>query len=169
MVQKNIPYINKSGHSMFWNSMWDTKNNYSKFLQRDFFIKSFINYFFSDFLQNQFIFKFNLNNLSLFSINSDYNLNLIEINNKYINLYLNNNSNLDIYNSKVWLFKYQSWVIIYFFIFSKFNSYILKKNFKINNNSLYLYNYLNNYYINLLRLNFNKKYSKSFILNKNNF
>ena len=169
MVQKNMPYINKSGYSMFWNSMWDSKNNYSKFLQKDFFIKSFCNFFFSDFLQNQFIFKFNLNKINLINIKNNYNLNFLEKNKTYINLYLNNNFNSDIYNSKIWLFKYQNWIIVYFFIFSKLNSYIFKKNAKLNKNNLYLYNYINNYYLNVMQLNFNKKYSHSFIFNKNNF
>jgi hypothetical protein len=169
MVQKNIPYINKSGYSMFWNSMWDNKNNYSKFLQKDFFIKSFINYFLSDFLQNQFIFKSNLNKIDFVNIKNNYNLNFLDKNKNYINLYLNNNYNLDIYNSKIWLFKYQNWIIIYFFIFSKINSYIFKKNIKFNKNNLYLYNYLNNYYLNLMKFNTTKKYTESFIFNKNNF
>lgn len=169
MVQKNMPYINKSGYSMFWNSMWDSKNNYSKFLQKDFFIKSFINYFLSDFLQNQFIFKLNLQKFDLNIIKNTYNLNFLENNKSYINLYLKNNFNTNLYNSKVWLFKYQNWIIIYFFIFSKINSYVFKKNVKFNKNNLYLYNYFNNYYLNLLKLNSNKKYSESFIINKNNF
>lgn len=169
MVQKNMPYINKSGYSMFWNSMWDNKNNFSKFLQKDFFIKSFINYFFSDLLQNQFIFKINLNKIDFNNLKNNYSLNFLENNKNYLNLYLNNNFNLDIHNSKIWLFKYQNWLIIYFFIFSKANSYIFKKNIKFTKNNLYFYNYLNNYYVNLMKLGINKKYSNSFFFNKNNF
>jgi len=169
MVQKNMPYVNKSGYSMFWNSMWDSKNNYSKFLQKDFFIKSFISYFLSDFLQNQFVFKFNLNKVNIKNIKDIYNLNFLDNKKNYINLYLNNNNNLDIFNSKIWLFKYQNWVIIYFFIFSKITSYIFKKNVRIKKNNLYLYNYLNSFYLNCIKLNLNKKYSESFIFNKNNF
>ena len=169
MVQKNIPYINKSGYSMFWNSMWDSKNNYSKFLQKDFFIKSFINYFFSDFLQNQFIFKINFSKLDFNKIKLKYDFNFLTVKKNYINSYLNNNINNDIHISKIWFFKYQNWVILYFFIFSKTNSYVFNKNFKLNKNNLYFYNYLNSYYFNLLKLNFNKKYSNSFFFLKNNF
>ena len=199
MVQKNIPYINKSGYSMFWNSMWDNKNNYSKFLQKDYFIKSFINYFFSDFLQNQFVFKTNFNKLDLNSIKLNYNYNFLSNNKNYLNLflnnkinnefflknvydfnsinknknylnyYLNNNFNSDIYLSKIWLFKYQNWIILYFFVFSRNNSYVLKKNTKFYTNNVYFSNYLNNFYLNLFKLNVNKKYSDSFIFSKNNF
>jgi len=169
MVQKNTPYINKSGYSMFWNSMWDSKNNYSKFLQKDFFIKSFINYFFSDFLQNQFIFKMNLKKLHFNEIKNKYDLNFLNSNKNYINLYLNNNNfSNELHISKIWLFKYQNWIVLYFFIFSKSNSYVFNKNLKLYKSNLYFYNYLNNYYLNLLKLNFNDKYSKSFFL-KNNF
>lgn len=169
MVQKNMPYVNKSGYSMFWNSMWDNKNNYSKFLQKDFFIKSFINFFLSDFLQNQFVFKTNFNKLVLKNLKNNYNLNFLENNKIYINLFLNNNFNLEVHSSKIWLFKYQNWIIIYFFIFSKLNSYIFKKNLKFSKNNLYFYNYLNNFYLNAMQLNINTKYSESFIFNKNNF
>jgi len=169
MVQKNMPYVNKSGYSMFWNSMWDSKNNYSKFLQTDFFIKSFINFFISDFLQNQFIYKFNINNIEFELLKKNYNLNFLENKKNYINTYLNNNFNPDIHISKIWLFRYHNWIIIYFFIFSKTNSYILKKNIKFNKNNSYFYNYFNNYYLNLTNLNINKKYSDLFFFNKNNF
>ena len=169
MVQKNMPYINKTGYSMFWNSMWDSKNNYSKFLQKDFFIKSFLNFFLSDFLQNQFVFKYNLNKNNFLLLKKNYNLNFLEDNKKYINLYLNNNFNPDIYLSKIWLFKYQNWIIIYFFIFSKSNTYIFKKNIKSKKNNFYFYNYVNNYYLNFLKLNNSNKYFDSFLCNKNNF
>jgi len=169
MVQKNIPYINKSGYSMFWNSMWDNKNNYSKFLQKDYFIKSFINYFFSDFLQNQFVFKTNFNKLDLNSIKLNYNYNFLSNNKNYLNLFLNNKINNELHISKNLLFKYQNWIILYFFVFSRNNSYVLKKNTKFYTNNVYFSNYLNNFYLNLFKLNVNKKYSDSFIFSKNNF
>ena len=170
MVQKSNPYINKTGYSMFWNSMWDSKNNYSKNLQKDFFLKSFINFFFSDFIQNQFIFKFNflkLNNYSVFFKN--YNLNFLNKDKKHLNYYLNNNFNTDIYISKIWLFKYQNWVILYFFIFSKINSYFFKKTLKSFKNKAYFFNYLNNYYTNSLNLDLKKNYFNKFFFKKNDF
>jgi len=167
MVQKNTPYINKSGYSMFWNSMWDTKNSYSKFLQTDFFIKSYINFFFSDFLQNQFLLKLSINQKKLFLLRNDYNLNINELNEKKINDYLNITNNIDTYISKIWLFRYQNWLIIYFFIFSKFNSYIFKKDLNLYNNvnNSYWYNYINNYNNNL---NITKHHEYIFF-KKNNF
>jgi len=168
MVQKSTPYLNKSGYSMFWNSMWDSKNNYSKTLQKDFFIKSFINFLMADSIQNQFIFSYkSKQNLSF--IKNSYKLNFLINNNKYINTYFNNNFNLEIHLSKIWLFKYQNWIIIYFYIFSKFNSYILKKNLKFQRDNLYFYNYINNYYLNFLKININKKYYNRFYFDKNNF
>jgi len=168
MVQKSMPYVNKSGYSMFWNSMWDTKNSYSKFLQNDFFIKSFINFFLSDFFQNQFILKLNNTNLTNF-VNFNYKFHHFNNSKKLMSLYLIENFNINIYFSKIWLFKYQNWIIIYFYIYSKSNSYIFKKNTRINKNNNYLYNYINNYYISSLSLNINKNYYDSFFFLKNNF
>lgn len=167
MVQKNIPYINKTGYSMFWNSMWDSKNNYSKNLQKDFFIKSFINFFFSDFLQNQLILKFNFFNKHSYYLMNTYNFQSIDKNKLY--LYSNTKFNDELYISKIWLFKYHNWIIIYFFIFSKLNSYVFKKNTKISMNSSYLYNYLNNYFMKFFNIDICKKYNNSSLFNKNNF
>jgi hypothetical protein len=70
-------------------------------LQKDFFIKSFINYFFSDFLQNQFILKANFKKINFNDLKNNYNLNFLENNKTYLNLYLNNNFNLELHNSKI--------------------------------------------------------------------
>lgn len=168
MVQKNIPYLNKSGYSMFWNSMWDNKNNYSKYLQKDFFIKSFINSFFSDYLFNQFFYKFKKTDFNISSINNNYNFNILNKNNSYIYNYIDSNSYSYINVSKIWLFKYQNWVVIYFYIFSKENSFFLNKN-NFSENNICFYNYLNNYYVNLYKQSNNKYIFDRMLINKYNF
>lgn len=169
MVQKNTPYINKTGYSMFWNSMWDNKINFSKNLQKDFFLKSFINFFFSDFIFNQFVNNFKLNKTNNLFIINYHNFNFLNKNFKLIKSYTNTFYESSFILSKIWLFKYQNWVVIYFYIFSK-GIPIFKKNLKINKSKkMYLYNYLNNYYFNIFKfnkLNFNNK-NKIFF--KNNF
>ena len=154
MVQKNLPYINKSGHSMFWNSMWEDKNNFYKNLQKDFFIKSFINFFFSDYIFNQFFYKFNFKkNLDFCFTKYDYNFseNSFKKPNN-IKLYLNKSFDNSIILSKIWFFKYQNWLVLYFYIFSK-QTHNPKQILKFSKNSNYFYNYLNNYYFNLNNYN----------------
>ena len=77
MAQKSIPVFNKVGYSMFWNSMWDNKNNFSKKFQKENFIKKFIKFFFYDFFQNRFVYHYNLKKIDLFILNNKYNLNNI--------------------------------------------------------------------------------------------
>ena len=169
MAQKSIAVMNKSGYSMFWNSMWDNKNNFSKFLQNDFFIKSFINYFFIDFFQNQFIYFYNFKKINLNNLNYTYHLKYLQNNKKNINIYLNNIFNDDLYISKIWLFKYHNWIIIYLFVFSKTNSCLITNKVNYLNNNFYTCNIINNYYINLLNNSFNSDFLENNILFKNNF
>ena len=168
MVQKSTPYLNKTGYSMFWNSMWDSKNDYSKNLQKDHFIKSFLNYFFSDYIFNKFFYKYKFNgkNLNTHNITNKYTFNILGKNIKYVNQYINNFYNTDFVLSKIWFFKYQNWLIVYFFLYSQTNMYFKKSN-QFYFNSEYknnFYNYLNNYYFN--KFNKNKQenhfYNSSF-------
>lgn len=163
MVQKSSPFINKSGYSMFWNSMWDSKNNFSKNLQKDFFIKNFINSFFSDFSHNQILYNFKNNHQLNNYINLKYNFNLK--NKNYLNVFLKNNFTQDLNLSKIWFFKYQKWIIIFFFIFYKNNSYIFKNILIKNSYNLNLFKHINNYN----NQYFKKPHLKYFFFKKNNF
>lgn len=168
MVQKNTPYINKSGYSMFWNSMWDDKINFSKNLQKDFFLKSFINFFFSDFIFNQFLNNFKKNELNV-DFFKNYNFNILNFNKKFLKIYINSFCDSYFILSKIWLFKYQNWVILYFYLFSKNNPIFKKNNSKYKVKKNHLYNYLNNYYLNIFKFNkINSNVSHN-IFKKNNF
>lgn len=169
MAQKSISVMNKSGYSMFWNSMWDNKNNFSKFLQNDFFIKSFINYFFIDFFQNQFVYFYNFKKINFDYLLYNYNLKYLQNNKKFLNIYLNNFFNDELYISKIWLFKYHNWIIIFFFIYSKNNSRLLFNKINPINNNSHIFNLITNYYINLLNNSFNNDYLENNIFFKNNF
>ena len=170
MVQKNTPYINKSGYSMFWNSMWDDKINFSKNLQKDFFLKSFINFFFSDFIFNQFVNNFKINKFeNNLIIHNNYDFNIFNKNKRFIKSQMNFFCESYFVLSKIWLFRYQNWVILYFYIFSK-NNPTFKKNIKINKSKkYYLYNYLNNYYLNTFKLGKINSFIDNNIFKKNNF
>jgi hypothetical protein len=84
-------------------------------------------------------------------------------------MYFNSSFNLEIHTSKIWLLKYQNWIIVYFYIFSKSNSYLSKKNLKLQKNNLYFYNYINNYYLNFSKMNINKRCAINLCYEKNNF
>lgn len=168
MVQKNTPYINKSGYSMFWNSMWDDKIDFSKNLQKDFFLKSFINFFFSDFIFNQFLNNFKKNELDN-NFNKNYNFNILNFKNFFLKSFINSFCDSYFILSKIWFFRYQNWIILYFYLFSKSNPIFKKNNkvYKIKKN--YLYNYLNNYYLNIFKYNKINFNINNNIFKKNNF
>jgi hypothetical protein len=153
MGQISIPASNKSGYSMFWNSMWDSKHNYNVFLKQDIFIKSSLILFFSDYSSDKLFFflkpgsrnkfkKYRINNVKN---KKKFNFNLYY---KFIRSVGNNN---DIFFSKLWLLRYQSWVILNISIFLFFKEELFKKKLEINFDNWFFH-----YYKNLLVLN-NKK------------
>lgn len=134
MGQKSIPTLNKTGYSMFWNSMWDDKINFSKSLKKDFFLKNVI-YFILD----------EPNSFSIFKKNFKFFKNQIFFK-KYKIYYKYNYKNKLIYNkknsrpivkyfSKIWILKYQQWFLIFLFtffnkiIYGKIDTYKNKKSF----------------------------------------
>lgn len=144
MGQISIPASNKSGYSMFWNSMWDSKHNYNVFLKQDIFIKSSLILFFSDYSSDKLFFflKFDSRNkFKKFKIHSIRNKKKINFN-SYYNFIRNNNKN-DIFFSKLWLLRYQAWVILNISIFSFFKEGVFKKKLEINFDNWFFYYYKN--------------------------
>jgi hypothetical protein len=144
MGQISIPASNKSGYSMFWNSMWDSKHNYNVFLKQDIFIKSSLILFFSDYSYDKLFFflKFDSRNkFKKFKIHSIRNKKKINFN-SYYNFIRNNNKN-DIFFSKLWLLRYQSWVILNISIFFFLKEEIFKKKLEINFDNWFFYYYKN--------------------------
>lgn len=130
MGQTSIAMLNKVGYSMFWNSMWDNKILYNRLLKEDIFIEKFFKLTFNDSLS--------INLINLKKINKktflNYNYN---IDSKKSSLYkhIMNNNKINYFSSKIWVLKYQKWVIIYQFI------YILKNiNNEGDSNADYIYN-----------------------------
>jgi hypothetical protein len=153
MGQISVPASNKSGYSMFWNSMWDSKHNYNVFLKQDIFIKSSLILFFSDYSSDKLFFFLKLNSRNKFKnfkINNVRNKKKFNFN-TYYNFIRNTSNKNDIFFSKLWLLRYQSWVVLNISIFSFFKEGSFKKKLEINFDSWFFY-----YYKNLLSLN-NKK------------
>jgi len=168
MSRTSIPSMNKSGYSMFWNSMWDDKIHYNRFLKEDIFIKSFLGYFISDkpsiFLYS---YKFCDEDDMLFLIEK-YKL-PIKVDAKG-NLYkfLKSQNSLKFFLSKIWIIRYQQWVIIYFYTYtnslSRLKHVSLSTNTNLTDNYDIFYNYYSNFYkLKFDNIYFNRSLKKRFI------
>lgn len=175
MGRISMPIMNKTGHSMFWNSMWDDKLNYTRNLKEDMFIKAFFNVFFEG--GNAFMVKVSYTRLEhrLSYLKKKYKFQIKKIIKKSVQKEFTRNKTIKIkkrkflpYLSKVWILKYQSWVVIFL------NSYIFdfsvffkrkKKNYKLKK---YFYILLS-YYNSLMKNYINYKFYKNSIIKKYSF
>ena len=167
-----MPIMNKTGYSMYWNSMWDDKINYTRSLKEDIFVKIFFNLFIEG--GYTFLLRYKIKNIDLHLdfLKKTYNLHILKKkkeDNKYN--YITDYSRFsEPYSSKIWMMKYQTWVIFYFFIYS-FNSgvFFKKKKIKIRKSSKKYYDLLNSYYFNLNKIDYNYKSYKNYNFNKFSF
>jgi len=154
MGQISIPAANKSGYSMFWNSMWDSKHNYNVFLKQDIFIKSSLILFLNDYSSDKLFFF--LNSLSKNNFNK-YSVNVIKQNKNnnysFFYNYIRKTNNNDLFFSKLWLIRYQSWIVLNLSIFTFLKNEILKKKLEINFDN-WFYSYYKNLFF--LKNNFIK-------------
>lgn len=170
-----MPIMNKTGYSMYWNSMWDDKLNYTRSFKEDVFIKIFFYLFIEG--GYTFLFRYKINNVDdhLTFLKNKYNLHILkkkkEENN--FNLITNYSNFSELYTSKIWLLRYQNWVIFYFFIYS-FNSGIFykkkkKKIIKFRKSNKKYFNILISYYLNFLKLDYSFKFFDKYSFNKLSF
>ena len=138
MGQAGIPMLNKVGYSMFWNSVWDSKIHYNRFLKEDIFLNQF------------FLLSFNDNSsLNTFNFKSKKKINNFKIKNHFIDneksslyKFLLNLNRVDYYSSKLWILRFQKWIILYHFLYiTNFNKLLIKKS-----NDLEFFNYYDNFY-----------------------
>lgn len=159
MGQSSISMLNKVGYSMYWSSMWDSKVLYSKNLKEDLFFNRFFDLIFND---NVSINSLNLKNKKNFFLNK-YNIEIDEKNNSLIK-YLSNENRIKFTSSKIWILKYQKWIIFYKFIYiNNFeNKQKLIKNVSYGDNFFYFYRFYNRSF---KRINLNFFLYKSFLNN----
>lgn len=157
MGQISIPMANKVGYSMYWNSMWDNKINFSRSLKEDVFIKSFLNLLFEDKFSKNLIENnrnFNYKNINL----KKYNVHIKPENQDNISLkkYLFSLYQNDITYSKVWIIKYQTWVIVHFFLYLPlFNKLKIREHNIYNDEDLAdLFGLYNNYLLTNIKLKY---------------
>jgi len=167
MGQISIPAINKTGYSMYWSSMWDDKNNYARHLKEDIYIRKFIPVLLEDNISFNIKSSFyNPKKDNFDYINNKYNLQLSQdFNKNNLIKYIKSLSKVPFYFSKIWIFRYQSWVLIFFYMYSPvFNSFFKKENPEIEefDNSLG-FNILYNYYVSVLKLSYKYEFFKKSI------
>lgn len=152
MGQISIPAANKSGYSMFWNSMWDSKHNYSIFLKQDIFIKSSLILFLNDYSSDKLFFFLKLETRKSFKkyLITDLKLKKNINFNSYYNFIRSSDNNNDLFFSKLWLLRYQSWVILNISVLSFLKNDNSKKILEINFD-----NWFFSYYKNLFYSSFN--------------
>ena len=132
---------------MYWNSMWDNKIIFNRFLKEDEYLNKFFNLIFVDNISS-----------NIFKIKEFKNID--SISNQYIykdknsfKKYLHSINNINCFLSKIWILRYQHWLIVYNFLFiSKSNKHI---------NSVYQDNYFN------YRVNFFYLFKYYLKINKN--
>lgn len=159
MGQSGISMLNKVGHSMFWNSMWDNKIMYNRLLKEDLFLNKFFSLAFNDGLSAN-ILNYKKKNLSLFKRYSHI------IDNKKIVLYkyLKNINKVNYFSSKLWILRYQKWVVLYHFVYiTNFNKKV-KHIKRVESKRIYGNNF---FYIYKCYAKINKKLKISYNLHKN--
>ena len=130
MAQISIPMSNKVGYSMFWSSMWDKKINFSRSLKEDIYLHSFIPMIFNDNISLKTFKMKNFNETRKSDICQLYNLHLkiSSLSKSDFYKYILEVNKINLFKSKIWVLKYQKWIIIYFFAYLPiFNN--LKKTF----------------------------------------
>jgi len=164
MGRISIPCLNKAGYSMFWDSMWDDKHNYSKLINENVFIRICSSLIFEDLSSDY---------LTVFLKKPNFNEQILS---KY-NIFFKNFNNIKLYKflkseflfsflSKTWILRYHGWVVIYIFMYiPSFNNFIITSKNSSEFQSFY-YDIFFNYYYNLIKLNSNNSYFNDQVLNK---
>lgn len=145
MGHSSIPSLNKVGQSNYWNFMWDDKHNFKRSLNESLMLQEFISDFFEHFSYKKIIiksykhdfFEKNLEKYNIFILekyNSKKLINFLEF------------SDDRCFFSKIWVIKYQRFVIVYFFMYASFlrkkRKITKKKNIFPNNLNLLIKNYI---------------------------
>ena len=143
MGQVSTPILNKVGYSMFWSSMWDNKINYNRSFKEDIYLKRFINLIFEDCASANTI-KFYNKQYSKIIFNT-YRIPTKAKKPKELYKYLTKNNKIVFYSSKLWILKYQKWIILYIYLYLPIYNKLKTRIFIQNHNTLYKDSILNLY------------------------
>lgn len=149
MGQSSIPLLNRSGYSMFWASLWDSKHTFSKLVKEDFFIRQYINNIFKEKISSKPVFFLkNFKNLTQPTYLSKFNINVIvDLNVSSLSKFLFRCNKIPNYLSKIRIIRFQKWLIIYFRIYTP-NSF---KSVSFRKRNFNYYRFYYSYYLYFLR------------------
>lgn len=168
MGQINLPVLNRTGYSTFWHSVWDEKHNFNRSFKEDYIVRSILPFFFFDRIskKKQFI-HFNVVKSSKILKTLDYwsQFDQPDILYQKILFYFKRKKKIPYFLLKIWILKFQSWILILFSVYSpvKFFSLFMnkKKSYNLLRHFGYYYLFLNTFKINtnyLKQLTYEKYY-----------
>jgi hypothetical protein len=173
MGNMSNPSINRWGLNLFWYNYWFTDKNNSLTIHQDNLITKLILIYMhygllytKNIFLNKYWYNMSLKNLQ--NNQDSYNLKyfrLIEYKNRVLNenkLYKIRNKIKNIYFSKIWILRYQKWLIINFYCFQPLSNKLNKKSFKKKSFDFYI----NKNFQNVQFLNYRYKFFLTYFLNK---
>lgn len=169
MGQINLPVLNRTGYSTFWQSVWDEKHNFNRSFKEDYLIRAILPFFFFDRIskKKQFI-HFNVIKSSNILKTLEYWAKFTEPNVLYnkILFYFKKKKKIPYFILKIWILKFQSWLIILFSIYSPVKFFSL---FMTDKQSYELLRHFGYYHIFLKSLKMNSNYISRLKYNKTVF
>lgn len=145
---------------MFWNSMWDNKINYTRSFKEDIFLSKFIDFFIKDGISLNTFNKKKINKKNIYK----YSLPHKNISKSILTKLFFDNATNNVYTSKLWILKYQKWIILYCFCYSPKHNILKKTKFfkkKIVHYNTNLFNSYNLYLKISFKFNLSVNYFKS--------
>lgn len=121
MGQVTLPVLNRKGYSSVWENHWESKLNFTKQLNEDMFFKEFFRIFFKNWLSYQTpIFWKNYKSKSIDSkVTRFKKFKIVYTTTQDLKLFLKKTINKRFtYNfSKLFLIRFQNWIIMYVYIY----------------------------------------------------
>jgi len=145
MGQISLPVLNRTGYTMFWGSTWENTHNYQNNLKEDILLRMLIPSFFNKTVVNtSFFFNKNLFFKNSLLVNPEWSTNSLYLNlNSDFNDTILDKTNLPTYFNKIWILRFQNWVLIFLIFYKPSENTLNLDIFKNNNNNLEDTNLLN--------------------------
>lgn len=169
MGQINLPVLNRTGYSTFWQSVWDEKHNFNRSFKEDYIIRAILPFLFFDRIskKKQFI-HFSVVKSSLKLKTLDYWAQFSEPSVLYqkILFYFKRKKKIPYFILKIWILKFQSWIILLFSVYSPVKFFSL---FMTTKKPYHLLRHFGYYHLFLKTLKFNTNYLQKLKYEKNIF
>ena len=156
MGQINLPVLNRTGYSSFWQSVWDEKHNFNRGMKEDFLVRKLIPYIFLDSIskKKQFIsFKLLKNSRHLNNINFWSQIKVPQNIYPKLKAFLWKKNIVLFYILKICIIKFQTWIVLYFSLYTPLKQLIFDKTKKYN-----FIRHMGYYHLFLSSIQYNKQY-----------